>query len=207
VKKQPDLSRILRKVAKATKQTEEQVLATIDSVVDLLAPGFVFGYFSVDDIKQEARERALKVLFKYDPTRPLANFLYTHLKRRLINFKRDNFHRNDPPCQICHRAVGHTTDHKDGRFCKKYLSWKQRNGTKAGLMQPMDLEQVDEPTNGDVEEQVQMKELLQTIDTQLPVDLRAAYLQIRAGVAVSKERRQEVEAAVREILGMSAPDA
>ncbi len=43
--------------------------------------------------------------------------------------------------------------------------------------------------------------MLTRIDTHLDVELRATYLQMRAGKAVPKAKRQVVEAAVREILG------
>ncbi len=43
--------------------------------------------------------------------------------------------------------------------------------------------------------------MLQLIDEYLPVELRAAYLQLRAGKAVPKAQRRAVEAAIKEILG------
>lgn len=202
-KKLPNLSALLKRVASQTKQTQAEVLAAVDGVVNLLAPGFVFGYFDLDDVRQEGREIALKSLVKYDSTRPLPNYLYTSVKNGFINFKRNNFHRNDPPCQICHRTVGPTTEHENGQFCPNYLSWKKRNGAKANLMQPVSLDQVaeDEQLCDDAApDQAEMNELLQKIDARLPLELRSTYLQMRAGVSVPKERRLEVEQAVREIL-------
>jgi hypothetical protein len=47
---------------------------------------------------------------------------------------------------------------------------------------------------------VAARELLALIDTELEVDLRATYLQMREGKAVPSHRREAVEEAVREIV-------
>lgn len=196
----PNIQENLTKVASQLNQTEQDVLGTIDGVINLLAPGFVFGYFDIEDIKQEARIDALKALAKYDSSRPLENFLYTHVKNRLINLKRDRFHRNDPPCMVCHQKEG-PTEHPDGKICQKYKVWKKRNSTKSNLMKPVDIEKVEEPIERGATEQVELNELLQRIDDKLPIELRSAYLQMRAGLPVSKDRRKAVEDCVRSIMG------
>ncbi len=59
--------------------TEAEVLATMTRVVDRIAHKYRFGYFDIEDIKE--------------------NFLAVHVSNRLKNFKRDNFFRPDyvPP--------------------------------------------------------------------------------------------------------------
>ncbi len=71
---------------------------------------------------------------KYDPARPLPNFLYVHIHNRLCNFLRDNFRRNDPPCKLC--KEGRQALHPDGMVCEAYKEWKRRNDCKASIMQP-----------------------------------------------------------------------
>src|SRR3954453_8942961 len=91
--------------------TEADFLAAIEKVVGILASSFAFGYFEVEDIKQQARLFAIEAMKRYDPSRPLDNFLYAHIKNRLINFRRDKFRRNDPPCLSCHMSIQGQTEH------------------------------------------------------------------------------------------------
>ena len=70
--------------------TEEEVIETIERVATRLCRKFRFGYHEVDDIKQQASLFAWEGLEKYDEKRPLENFLWTHVRNRLYNFKRNN---------------------------------------------------------------------------------------------------------------------
>lgn len=189
-------------------KSEKEVLAAIEKAVNILAPSFVFGPYGVDDIKQEARLFALQCLKKYDESRPLENFIYSHVKNRLINLKRDKFKRNDPPCKSCHSSSMsfERSLHADGQLCDKYKSWRARNASKANLMRPLDLDHIADEherntrVESEVESDVETKELLRLIDAQLNVELRATYLQMRAGEPVPKAKRRIVEKAVRDIL-------
>jgi DNA-directed RNA polymerase specialized sigma24 family protein len=192
---------------------EADFLAAVENAVTWLAPSFVFGSYDVDDIRQEAFLAAAKALPRYDPggagpdglpRRKLENFIYTAVKNGLINVKRDLYRRADPPCVVCHRSAGHRSDHPSGEWCRHYLEWKKRNDAKASLQQPLGLERVPDERQGrasEVEEGVATAELLRLIDERLPVELRATYLQMRAGRAVPKARRLEVEEAVKGIVG------
>ena len=81
--------------------TEEQVIQTIDNIANRLASKFKFGYHEIEDMKQQARLFAWEGLKNYDGIRPLENFLWTHVRNRLYNFKRNNFGRPDKPCDTC----------------------------------------------------------------------------------------------------------
>lgn len=77
--------------------SQDEILSCINYVVDYLAPGFIFYPMDIDDIKQEGRQAAFKVLGKFNPNFKktgtiedrLKSFLFTHVRNRLINFKRD----------------------------------------------------------------------------------------------------------------------
>jgi hypothetical protein len=182
-------------------KTEKEVLEAIERTVSSLAPQFVFGFYDVDDIKQQGRIYCLELLDKgkYDPARDLAAYLYRHCQRRLLNYKRDRFHRTDPPCRRC--AGG---DHcSPSGKCDKQVEWEKRNGAKANLMRPLDLTNAGEKSDhrsSDAETEVEIGELLERIDAELPVELRQVYLQMRAGLTVPPARRREVEDAVKAIL-------
>lgn len=188
--------------------TEESVLEAIEKVVNVLAPSFVFGYFQLEDIQQQSRLFALKVLEKgkYDPSRPLENFLYTGVYRLLLNLQRDKLKRNEPPCKKCHKGES-CEDAYDGQRCERYNAWVTRNQAKANLLRPLDLNHISDEKErrtrlaSSVHEEVEIDEILKRIDVELPVELRSAYLQMRAGVSVPRAKRQQVEAAVKLILG------
>jgi len=176
-------------------------MAAMDKAIALLAQTFVFGYFDSNDIRQEAYIFGLEALPRYDPGRPLENFLYTHIKNRLINFKRDKYHRTDPPCKIC----AEHGKHQDGSICPKYTAWKKRNASKQNLMRPQDIQTADDSDrsmkmNQSVVDDVNIIECLELIDLHLDVELRSTYIRMRYGESVPKAKRLKVEEAVKEIL-------
>lgn len=179
---------------------EVEYLRAVDDACNLLAKSFAFGYFGEDDMRQQAHLFALEASWdKYDPKRPLANFLYSHIKNRFINFKRDKFHRNDPPCQLC--ATG--TGHEDGEFCKRFIAWRTRNASKRNLMRPDGFEDyaVFAPFQNENEYSgVDIKEIDLLIDLHLPVELRSIYLRLKSGDAVSKPKREALLIAIRGII-------
>jgi DNA-directed RNA polymerase specialized sigma24 family protein len=190
--------------------TEAYVLQRIDLVVRLLCRNFFFGYFDLDDIKQEGRVEALLALPRYDPggfdeegepRRKLENFLYAHVRNRLLNFYRNKCRRNDPPCPLCH--AGRHGEHDDGQPCGKYLAWKRRNDAKANLLRPVFMEEAEytPSTPSTVESDAEVNEALALLDRKLPAELRSDYLRMRGGEKLPKARRARVEAAVRAALG------
>ena len=194
--------------------TEAQVLDAIENAATLLAQSFTFGIYDVDDIKQEARYWGLEALPRYDPrcdeegkpTRPLDNFLYSHILKRLINLKRNKLRRNDAPCLLCHHGEGTRSNHPGGEFCHKYLVWKKRNDDKANIMRPQNIENIADEresntrNESEAENNAELNEVVRMIDEQLDVSLRATYLQMVAGKSVPKSRRMAVEKAIRGIV-------
>ena len=74
---------------------ETYVVETITKIAKRIAPKYVFSGYDVEDIEQEAFIIGIGGLDKYDPARPLENFMYTHINNRLKTFKRDNYYRMD----------------------------------------------------------------------------------------------------------------
>ena len=190
--------------------TETEVVEAIQNVSAALTK-FKFGPYDDDDIKQQAALLALQVLEngRYDPrpgpdgkpTRPLANFLFAHIRNRLINFKRDKYKRSDPPCRSCHECLPGRTEHEDRQYCSKYAAWLRRNVDKQNILCPMDItDHEGSYAAQDVADDVATEEILRIIDRKLPVELRAAYLQMRDGQQLPKATRDRVEQAVREII-------
>lgn len=183
--------------------TEKEVLQIIDETGKALASSYTFGIYDENDIYQEIFLLCCDALERFDNKRPLANFLHVHCKNRLSNLRRNLFHRNDPPCLLCHQTIGNRTPHEDGQFCDKYKAWKKRNDSKRNLMAPLDLSNIsDENEKGTkiYDESLEVAEILKIIDIYLDVGLRATYLRMRAGENVPKSKRTEIERAIKDIL-------
>lgn len=166
--------------------TEQEVLAVIEKIANRYCHKFKFGYFTAEDIKQEAFIIAVDALDRYDERRPLENFLSSHVKNRLINFKRDNYCRQQ----------------KEDADIK----WELRNNAKKFLMEPLDISNIrDEQeknmrNENDFIEDIFTREMFDLIDSELPVDLRSDYLRIKDGVYVPKPRRQQIYDEISKII-------
>ena len=156
------------------------------TVVNRIAHKYRFGYYDIDDIKQEAFIIAMEAMDRYDEGRPLGNFLAVHISNRLKNFKRDNFFRPDyvPP---------------SGKITND-------NNTKRFLMEPLDIDNIrDEHERNmrgeeNIVDELAQKELMNIVDTYLDMGLRSDYLRILHGVYVPKPRREQIYEAIMQIL-------
>lgn len=74
---------------------ENEFLEIVERISQKLSRTFIFGYHTIEDMKQQCYLEALKGLEKYDQSRPLENFLWIHIRNRLFNYKRDNYTRPD----------------------------------------------------------------------------------------------------------------
>lgn len=182
--------------------TEEEVMTAMNKAVALLAQTFAFGYYDSDDIRQEAYILGLEALPRYDPGRPLENFLYSHIKNRLINFKRDKYHRTDPPCKIC----AEHGRHPNGEVCAKYTAWKRRNASKQNLMRPLDIQNLSDENEKSIRhshnivDEASLLEAKALVDQHLPVELRSIYLRIQAGESIPKAKRAKLEEFLRDLI-------
>lgn len=150
---------------------ESEVVSQIMAIVDRIAPKYSFNGYTIDDIKQEAFIICMDALDRYDPNRPLENFLSVHLSNRLKNFVRDNyFTKNDDDSK------------------KKLLS------AKSIISDDVSMEETD------YIETVDVNDIKQLIDEQLPMSYRADYLKIINNVYVPKKRREEVLEYIKQLV-------
>jgi DNA-directed RNA polymerase specialized sigma subunit len=196
-------------------KTQEEVQDIILTLSKKLAPNFKFGYLTAEDMIQQACLIGCKSLQKalengsYDKERPLENFLFTSIRNGLVNFKRDNYKRTDTPCKLCYQRNQGDTHHEDRRYCEKYKVWDARNIKKQNILMPFDIsgisdeEEKNTRTESSVYQDVERNELIEIIDRNLPVEDRAAYLRMREGVSVPKNRREEIINKIRGIINES----
>ena len=187
--------------------TEEQVLQTINNIANRLAAKFKFGYHELEDMKQQARLFAWEGLKNYDGVRPLENFLWTHVRNRLYNFKRNNFGRPDKPCDVCPffdinfiNSKGYGCKAYDNHEeCDLYMGWVSRNAAKRNIMNTAKLElDVQEPSS--VEEIVDRKHIYELVDSSLPVQYREEWIRFINNLKLPKARKEIVVEAVLQIL-------
>lgn len=190
---------------------ETEFLEACEHVVTVLCGTFAFGYYSVDDIRQEIRVFCLEAMPRYDRERLLKNFLYVHAYKRLINLQRNKLQRNDPPCAICH--AGETTCQKNAEeVCDRYMGWLKRNASKKSLAQPGTYSEAVASKHADPSipksplDNMVNQEIWDIIDQHIPMSLRKDFLRMKEGVSLHKSRRQEVLTAIRQILSKKYPE-
>jgi len=170
--------------------SESEVLSIIEDIVNSLAPTFKFGYFDIDDLKQEGRIFAMEALPRYNPNRnaSLRTFLQTHVRNRYINLKRNKYMRTAPK----NMSEDQLED------------WFKRNGNKRALLDTLDIsEGRNEPVNDSGDSFVdvmQHKEMLRIIDIHLPLEYRGDYRCILEDVKIPKNRRTKVIEILKEII-------
>ena len=190
---------------------EQDVLDTIENVVGRLARKFIFGYHSVEDIKQQGRMFALEGLQHYDSKRPLENFLWVHVRNRLYNYKRDNYERLSPPCVRCfshylNDSISACSLYEDREECVAYNGWHQKNISKKNLISPIGIAQVNDEDEknmqkrDDVLENVITREMFDLVEGCVPLDCRAAYIKMRHNIPVPKAKRIKIQTAIKDVL-------
>jgi len=187
--------------------TEEQVLQTIDNIANRLASKFKFGYHEIEDMKQQARLFAWEGLKNYDGVRPLENFLWTHVRNRLYNFKRNNFGRPDKPCDTCPffdrnflNSKGYGCKAYDNHEeCDLYLGWMNRNTAKRNIMNTSKLD-LDIQDRNSVENKFDREDIFNLIDTTISVKYREDWIRLTNDLKLPKARKEAIVAVVLDIL-------
>lgn len=188
--------------------TEIEFINALDNVTKKLVYRFKFGYHTIDDIKQQAAIFAMEGLKNYDSSRPLENFLWTHIRNRLFNYKRDNYHRPDNVCESCpffdrkkefsNNQCKKFTNKMD---CEIYNESKKRNDLKKNIMHPSNVEMSDNIDNkNNFLDTISNKEILSIIEDNISTKYREYYLKLRAGVRISKKELDKLKEHILYIL-------
>ena len=211
-----------KKITKRKKTTtlangvsEEEFLSVLENISKRLGHKFKFGYHSYEDMKQQAAIFALEGLEKYDNKRPLENFLWTHVRNRLFNYKRDNYQRPDKPCLSCvfydaHCATStnQCNEYDDKTNCEEYHTWNNRNTNKKNIMKPVGIEDLKEQnvhiarlsSQQSILELVSDQQILKLLDKAIPAQNRSTYLKLKYGDKVYKNDLTKLINCIKEIL-------
>jgi hypothetical protein len=186
-------------------EAEAEILSVLMMVAAGLGRECRFGCHAEDDISQQAIIYGLEVLAtkRYDPSRPLENFLHVHCKNRLKNLKRKEYFRQEAPCRCCDRFFPPEFP------CARWQRWAASNRAKRSLMRPLDVTSAGEPRSVSVDPATEVadRELVERVEEALSPDLRADYLRMKAGVGIPKGRRLRVRKAVLAAISPEDEDA
>lgn len=172
--------------------TESQVIDLITKIANKLSSKYKFDIFEKEDIFQQAFIEGIKGLENFDPTKGvLENFLSSHIKRRLVNFKRDNYVQPINPLKMSQERAENKMD----------IMFK-----KLAIYQAIDIDLIDmENENSvykeyDLNHELVMDEIVKMIDTNLPVKYREDYLKLLHGRTISKTRKDKIYCCIVQIL-------
>jgi hypothetical protein len=196
-----------KKIIKTKKPSvsNEDLLLAISNISKKLAYKFKFGYHDIEDMKQQISIFAIEGLKRYDHKRPLENFLWTHVRNRLFNYKRDNYQRPDKPCLTCPLYDKVSTNCKkygNKLDCSLYDAWYNRNDNKKKLMHLTSIDELKDYGNIFLanENNIGNKEIFKILDESLTGEHRITYLKILGGDKVNKIDNDKLVVKIKEIL-------
>jgi len=202
-----------KKLNQHKKVDEAEFLSIVDIIAKKLAYKFKFGYHDFDDMKQQISIFALEGLKNYDHKRPLENFLWTHVRNRLFNYKRDNYQRPDKPCVTCplydphlKNSTSGCCEYKNKDDCNLYSSWLSRNSTKKNLMHLTAIDEVKDYGNAFSSDDsllfnnIATNEILSLLDYHLTGEDRVIYLKVKGGAKVSKSDMDKLAIKLKQII-------
>ena len=187
--------------------SNEKFLEVLDNISKRLGHKFRFGYHDFEDMKQQAAIFALEGLERYDNTKPLENFLWTHVRNRLFNYKRNNYQRPDKPCNTCplFDKTYKCSNNQCSKFtnktdCELYVAWANRNEAKKNIMQPTYIEQDPLNKKSDFFSYIQNSEIIQFLDTHITAEYRESYLRLKSGEKLPKQQLVKLQKYIESLM-------
>jgi len=197
--------------------SDDELVEIIDQISLRLSYKFRFGYHEIEDMKQQAHVFALEGIEHWDHKRPLENFLWTHIRNRLYNFKRNNYSRPEKPCYNCpikaYDPKCLKSDNECMEFdqlteCELYKGWSERNAAKRSLMTSI-TNMYDAAGRNNLLSTVSRREIFGIIDQAVPVQYREDWIRLVNSLKLSKVKRERIIDIIQDILkenGIEASD-
>jgi len=189
--------------------TEEEFLEVLNNISKRLVHKFRFGYHDIDDMKQQAAIFAMEGLEKFDNTRPLENFLWTHVRNRLFNYKRNNYQRPDKPCLTCpfydllyKESNNQCSKYTNKDDCELYFSWSERNNSKKNIMTFQSIENTfEKEDHKDPLDIIKNKEIIHYLDNNIvKPEFRESYLRLKNGLKLNKPLLEKLKNHIMELM-------
>lgn len=185
-------------------KTEQETIDIINSVIDKMVHKFVFGFYSKEDIRQEAFIIAIDGLERYDNVRPLENFLSVHISNRLKTFKRDNYYRLDKKCI--------NEDCSNETLCDECQEKSYRVNIKKNIMEPIDIGNVNDENENSMSiddnllNSIMEEEIVRIIDRKMPIEYKIDYQKMLDGTYIQTTKKVKIEEIIKTILEESGYD-
>jgi DNA-directed RNA polymerase specialized sigma24 family protein len=187
---------------------EQQFIEVLEKITKKLSYKFKFGYHEIEDMKQQAAIFAMEALDKYDHKRPLENFLWTHVRNRLFNYKRDNYQRPDKPCLTCplydpnfKKSSSGCTKFENKQDCDLYSNWQSRNDRKKNLMHFTYIgEDNDQQDGSNFLENISNQEIIDILENSLTYEYRELYLKLKNGEKIKSADINKLRNEIHRIL-------
>lgn len=188
--------------------SQQDFVAALENISKKLVYKFKFGYHSIEDMKQQAAIFAMEGLQNYDNSRPLENFLWTHVRNRLFNYKRDNYYRPDNVCASCpfFDPANKKSNNQCAKFdnkndCDIYSQWTNRNSLKKNIMQPSNIENEYDMTNSsNFFSSISNKEIIDMIEDKIHTKYRESYLKLKSGNKISKQELAKLKTHIQSLI-------
>lgn len=187
------------KKQKSKQISEQEFLEVLEKITKRLAHKFKFGYHSVEDMKQQAAIFALEGLKNYDHKRPLENFLWTHVRNRLFNYKRNNYQRPDKPCLTCplydptyKLSNNQCSKFLDKKDCDLYKTWAKRNEAKKNIAKPSHMEDIS-VLSSNYSFDNENHELIEFLDKNIKTEYRESYLKLKHNQKINKSELAKLQ--------------
>jgi DNA-directed RNA polymerase specialized sigma24 family protein len=152
---------------------------TILKVIDRIAPRYVFGYYELDDIKQESYIICLEALPKYDKSRPFENFISKHLSNRLKTLIRDKYSRSKIESE----------------------KHSQLNQSKKNLMDLKSADGQHKMYDEDILSKLSTQEAIEIVIKELSPSMRNNFYRLANGVSIQSAKKNALFSKIKEILG------
>jgi len=212
MRKKKKITKTPKTIFEKKKITEAEFVKALDNISKKLIYKFKFGYHEAEDMKQQAAIFAMEGLENYDNSRPLENFLWTHVRNRLFNFKRDNYFRPDNVCVKCpffdpenKLSKNQCSKYTNKNDCDIYTSAEQRNSMKKNIMKPCSIE-YDHQADGDLSSFIGNGELLNLIESKISTKYRETFLRLKGGSKVSKSEILKLREHILSIIDIGIDD-
>lgn len=188
--------------------SQDEFLTVLDNISKRLCHKFRFAYHDIEDMKQQAAIFALEGLERYDNKRPLENFLWTHVRNRLFNYKRNNYQRPDKPCLSCPLfdkaykcSLNQCSKFTDKQDCEPFKAWSKRNDSKKNIVQPAYIEEDLHPIKSkDLSNLIQDQEIINFLDSNIQAEYRENYLKLKHGSKIPKQQLDKLKKYILELM-------
>lgn len=193
----------------------EKVIEAVEKFSGYLASVYKFGFFEIDDLKQEAMVRAFQVVNNgtYDESKDLDQYLFTAVKNHFKNIHRKYRQKNEPPCLTCplfdpgfKSSLNQCREYADKNDCEPFNSFNNKYKNRQSLLQPADIASISETDKEQLVieynllDDLAQTELYDYVDKNISPEIRSDFLRMLSGIKISSENTKRVQKEIALIL-------